>query len=168
MVSRWRTLNALSSGSGKSAVSSTPPPARLRYLIDHHYSPSLAVALRAIGVRAVSVGEEFGTTANERVEDERIIPHCGDRGLIWVTNDKSARRDHRALLLEHLPTVLWFRRPERRTTIREELAALANALGEVERLVASDEGSALHLRAYISELQPLRVTVQARYRRSPT
>jgi hypothetical protein len=114
------------------------------YLIDHQLNPFVALALKRADWNVRTVSELFGTSPQQKVPDQAIIPRCAQEGLAWITADIKARHAHRRLLIHHQISVLFVKRPNVGFNSRYELALLSNALRHFDFCLADAEGWVLH------------------------
>jgi predicted nuclease of predicted toxin-antitoxin system len=60
----------------------------VRFLLDENIPPAFAEALRLVGYSVVS-NREVGLRG---ADDLEVIDYCGQKRLVWVTNDLDARK----------------------------------------------------------------------------
>ena len=82
------------------------------YILDNGLNPRIAESMGALGYRVRSVQAEFGVAATDSVSDEQIIEHIGNtyghRG-VWLTKDRSSRRQHAAIIRASRISVIWIK-----------------------------------------------------------
>jgi len=80
-----------------------------RFLIDHNHPWIFGPVLRAVGYRATAA-REVGLDASDDLD---LIRFCGQRGLVWITEDSDTRRrgEYVALVRELGVSAVFLRPP---------------------------------------------------------
>ena len=129
--------------SGKNAC---VPSKVLSYLVDNDLSPDIAKALRLFSFDISHVNEisQFYNRP-EGVLDPEIIAWCSKNGCVWITHDKSARKQHEIDLKTNRISVLWLHSSES-FSAWTQFKTVVRVIEETQNLLSSAHG-ALHLRA---------------------
>ncbi len=62
------------------------------------------------------------------IDDEDIIPWCGEHDAIWVHADDNSKVEHKKRLETHGVKTIWLYRPKGRMSSKDQLRALTYAL----------------------------------------
>ena len=88
----------------------------------------MARALNLVGYNTFTFRDIEEFRDRKRVDDEEIIPWCGEHDAVWVHADDSAKREHKKLMEAHGTKTIWVYRPTGAMGSKDQLRALTYSL----------------------------------------
>ena len=119
----------------------------LSYLVDNDLSPDIANALSLFGFDVLHVKEipQYKVKGGE-VSDPEIIQWCKDNGRVWITHDKTARKQHEVDIKAARIHVLWVRGHPTKFAAWQQFRIVVRVIDEMQQMLQLAYG-AMHFRA---------------------